>query len=75
MEENTKIDEGFMLDRLRTGEPLLPPLVIRGAAQKYYRTIDALIDVLFTADNATERFTVKCRTRTTPEVFRKAIHQ
>ncbi|MEO8268517.1 MAG: hypothetical protein ABI557_02280 [Aureliella sp.] len=75
MAENTKIDDQFMLDRLRPGAPLLPPLVIRGAAQQYDRTIDALIDVSFAADNATERFTVECNTRSTPEVFRKAIHQ
>ena len=32
MDENTKIDSQLMLERLRSGEPLLPPLVIRHAS-------------------------------------------
>ncbi|WP_442510458.1 hypothetical protein SH528x_002080 [Novipirellula sp. SH528] len=75
MDENTKIDEQFMLDRLRPGELLLTPLVIRDAVPQYDRAIDALIEVSFAADNATERFSVECKTRSTPEVFRKAIQQ
>lgn len=75
MRENTKIDEQLMLDRLRPGELLLRPLVIRDAAQQYDEGIDALLDVSFAADNSTERFAVECKTRSTPEVFRKAIQQ
>ena len=75
MDENTKIDVQLMLDRLRPGKPLLPPLVIRDAVLQNDRALDALIEVSFASDNATERFLVECKTRSTPEVFRKAIQQ
>ncbi|WP_372717071.1 hypothetical protein [Novipirellula sp.] len=75
MEENTRIDEQFMLDRLRPGELLLPPLVIRNAIPHYDQAIDALIEVSFAAEDATEKFSVECKTRSTPDAFRKAIEQ
>lgn len=75
MDVNTKIDERFMLDRLGAGELLLSPLVIREAVRQKESEIDALIDVSFAADNATERFSVECKTRSTPETFQKAIQQ
>ena len=75
MVENTKIDLQCMLDRLRPGESLLPPIVIRDAVPLADRAIDALIEVSFAADNALERFYVECKTRSTPDAFRKAIEQ
>jgi len=75
MAENTKIDERQMLDHLRPGEPLLPPLVIRKFDRPSDREIDALVDVAFPTDPATERFSVECKTRSTPEVFREAIRK
>lgn len=75
MDENTKIDPQLMLDRLRSGEPLLPPLVIRDAVFESDRAIDALIEVAFHNDNAVERFKVECKTRSTKEDFRKATQQ
>ena len=65
MDEKTKIDPRFMLDRLRAGELLLPPLVIRVAVFEHDRAIDALVDVAFIKDVSTERFSVECRTRST----------
>lgn len=75
MGENKKIDEQFMLDQLCASETLLPPLIVREATPHYDTTVDALIDVSFAADDATERFSVECKTRSTPEVFRRAIQQ
>ncbi len=75
MDENTKIDEQFMLDRLRPGLALLPPLGIRDAVFHYDRAIDALVDVAFSNDVSTERFAVECKTRSTTEDFRKATQQ
>ncbi len=75
MDENTKIDRQFMFDRLRPGESLLPPIVIRDAIPHDDRAIDALIDVSFATDNAIERFSVECKTRSTPDAFRKAIER
>lgn len=75
MDENTKINPQFMLDRLRSGEPLLPPLVIRDAVFVSDRAIDALIEVAFSNDVAVERFNVECKTRSTKEDFRKATQQ
>ncbi|HBJ37253.1 MAG TPA: hypothetical protein DDZ51_21355 [Planctomycetaceae bacterium] len=75
MAVNTKIDERRMLAHLRPGEPLLPPLVIRKFDRPNDREIDALVDVSFPTDLATERFSVECNTRSTPEVFRKAIRK
>jgi len=75
MDEKTKIDPQFMLDRLHAGELLLPPLVIRVAVFENDRAIDALVDVAFIKDVSTERFAVECRTRSTTEDFRKAIQQ
>lgn len=65
----------FLENRLRPGELLLPPLVIRNAVPQYDQTIDALIEVSFAAEDATERFSVECKTRSTPDVFRKAIEK
>jgi hypothetical protein len=75
MSENTKIYPQFMLDRLRSGEPLLPPLVIRHAVFESDRAIDALIEVAFSNDDAVERFNVACKTRSTKEDFQKATQQ
>jgi hypothetical protein len=75
MADNTKIDERLMLDHLRPGEPLLPPLVIREFDRPIDREIDALVNVAFPTDSASERFSVECKTRSTPEVFREAIQK
>lgn len=64
-----------MLDRLRPGLALLPPLGIRDTVYQYDRAIDAVVDVAFGNDVSTERFAVVCRTRSTTEDFRKAIQQ
>ena len=75
MDENTKVTPQFMLDRLRSGEPLLPPLVIRDAVFESDRAIDAMIEAAFHNDVAVERFNVECKTRSTKENFRKATQQ
>jgi len=75
MDENTKVTPQFMLDRLRSGEPLLPPLVIRHARFGSDRAIDALLEVAFNGAADTERFTVECKFRSTKEDFQKAIQQ
>ncbi|MCU0714220.1 MAG: hypothetical protein MUC43_19355, partial [Pirellula sp.] len=75
MDENTKVTPQFMLDRLRSGELLLPPLVIRDAVFESDRAIDTLIEVAFSNDVAVERFNVEFKTRSTKEDFRKAAQQ
>lgn len=72
MDENTKIDPQLMLDRLHSGEPLLPPLVIRHASFESDRAIDALLEVAFHGAADTERFNVECKTRSTKEDFQRA---
>lgn len=64
-----------MLDRLRPGLALLPPLIIRDVVFQFDRSIDALVDVAFSNDVSTERFALECKTRSTTEDFRKAIQQ
>jgi hypothetical protein len=61
MDENTKIDPQLMLDRLHSGEPLLPPLVIRHASFESDRAIDALLEVAFNGASDIERFNVECK--------------
>ncbi len=73
--KNTKIDPLRMLDRLRSGESLLPPLVIQAMVVTHDRAIDALIEVAFSNDAARERFAVECKARSTKEDFRKATQQ
>ncbi|MFN7841996.1 MAG: hypothetical protein ACK5N9_09770, partial [Pirellula sp.] len=75
MDENTKIDPQLMLDRLHSGEPLLPPLVIRHASFESDRAIDALLEVSFSGATEIERFAVDCKTRSTKEDFQKATQQ
>ncbi|WP_160149404.1 hypothetical protein [Roseiconus lacunae] len=75
MGENTKIDPQLMLDRLHSGEPLLPPLVIRHSSFGSDRAIDAVLEVAFNGAADTERFNVECKTRSTKEDFRKATQQ
>ena len=75
MEENTKIDHQLMLDRLHSGQPLLPPLVIRNASFVSDPAIDALLEVAFNGAADIERFNVECKTRSTKEDFRKATWQ
>jgi hypothetical protein len=75
MDENTKIDPQLMLDRLHSGEPLLPPLVIRHASFESDRAIDALLEVAFNGAAVTERFNVECKTRSTKDDFRQATQQ
>jgi hypothetical protein len=64
-----------MLDHLRPGRPLLSPLVIREFDRPIDREIDALVNVAFPTDSASERFSVECNTRSTPEVFREAVRK
>ena len=75
MDENTKIDSQLMLERLRFGEPLLPPLVIRHASFESDRAVDALLAVAFNGAADTERFSVKCKSRSTKDDFRQATRQ
>ena len=75
MEENTKIDHRLMLDRLHSGQPLLPPLVIRNASFVSDPAIDVLLEVAFNGAADIERFNVECKTRSTKEDFRKATWQ
>ena len=75
MDENTKIDAQLMLDRLHSGEPLLPPLVIRLASFESDRAIDAMIEVAFNGAADIERFNVACKARSTKKDFRNAIQQ
>ena len=73
MDQNTKVDHLFMLDRLRPGEPLLAPLVIRHASIGANSQIDALVDASINQKDSPERFAVECKPRSTTEVFRRAI--
>lgn len=75
MGEHTKIDPQVMLDRLRSSEPLLPPLVIRHASFEFDRAIDALLEIAFNGAAEIERFNVACKTRSTKEDFRNATEQ
>lgn len=75
MDENTKVPPQFMLDRLRSGEPLLPPLVIRHASFESERAGDVLLEVAFNGAADTERFTVECKIRYTKDDFRQATQQ
>jgi hypothetical protein len=75
MNDKTKIYPQLMLDRLHSGEALLPPLVIRHASFESDRAIDALLEVAFNGAAEIERFTVECKTRSTKEEFRRATQQ
>lgn len=75
MDEAPKVDHQSMLDRLRPGTPLLPPLLIQNAVFEADRAIDAMIEVTVKNDVAVEQFNVECKTRSTKEDFRKAIQQ
>lgn len=75
MDENTKVTPQFMLDRLRSGEPLLPPLVIRHASFESDRAVDAILEVAFNGAADIERFNVECKTRSTKDDFQKATQQ
>jgi hypothetical protein len=72
MNENTKIDPQWMLERLHSGKPLLPPLIIRNASFESNGTVDALLEVAFNGAADIERFNVECKTRSTKEDFQKA---
>ena len=75
MDENTKVTPQFMLDRLQSGEPLLPPLVIRHASFESDRAVDAILEVAFNGAADIERFNVECKTRSTKDDFQKATQQ
>ena len=73
----TKITESEMLARLKAGAVLLPPLVIRWSEALPHRREagpDAVIELALPGD-ATFRFVVEAKSRSTPEAIHTAVMQ
>lgn len=74
---NKKLMPESMFDRLREGEVLLAPLVVRSCSVPDGRdkVPDARIDVSLPQETNVYRFVVESNLRSTPEVVRNAMYQ